>query len=288
MKFIHSIIGVLLFVSYFAEAQEKISVQEFKKKLETEINFNKSFGKDQFLEFYKANKKEIWEKDGDRALWKSIAPFLKAYNDKTVIETVLKDTAMSDNSQTLMFGWSPYVTSTPNSKIFYVLDLIFYVEGADGISKYYSSVKSDLTTKLKNLPDYNNSPTYYSNLTGFVFSLPDVQSTKDKLILSEIVMDYAEFMFDEFVSKPELSSVTVSITGMKEFLLNCYFYEEKNEVKDPTEEVKNSESWPHKTDSFNVRKYFEFLKSDSQKRELSEEEKKMMLRIRAMIEKLQK
>ncbi len=286
MKFIYSIIGVIFIVSHFAEAQEKISFQEFQKKLETEINFNKSFGKDQFLEFYEANKKEIWKMDGDRALWKSIAPFLKAYDDKSVIETVLKDAVMSENTPTMMFGWSPFVMSTTNSKIFYVLDLIFYVEGAEGVSKYYHEVKVDLTNKLKNLPDYNNRPNYYSNLTGLVCSLPNAHDAKDKLILSAIVMDYAEFMFDEFVSKPELISVNVTVTGMKEFLLNYYFYEEKNEIKGQTEEIKNSEFWPRQADSFNVRKYFESLKLDGQKRELSKEEKEVMLRIRSMIEKL--
>jgi hypothetical protein len=121
MKILKYLLVVILSIPCWAEEPEDLSVSKFHHKLISEKDFNKNFGKDLFLKFYQKNKNEIWGQDGERKLWKSMVPFLKGYENELVINTVLKDKDLSEYSVEVLFGWSPFVMASKNSKIYYLL-----------------------------------------------------------------------------------------------------------------------------------------------------------------------
>jgi hypothetical protein len=118
--------------------------------------------------------------------------------------------------------------------------------------------------------------------------LPNVKKDEDKLIFANIVIDYSEFMYDEFIDNADLTYKDATISGIKKGYLDRYFYKtlgDANHLKDNAVLVVGSKTWPNKENAFNVRKYFEYLKLEKQKRQISEEEQKVIARIEAMIKK---
>lgn len=269
------ILVVMMSSSCKAQTSKNMSVLEFLEKLRSENNYHEQFKKDSFLKLYEKNKDEIWGKDGQRKLWKYLVPFLKNYKDDSVIKFLLKDIELSEYSEGTLFGWSPFVMASTNSKIYYVLDFIYTVEGVEGIGKYYQHLKKSILEKKGHA-----SPLNYSVLTGLVCSLPDVKKNSEKVELSKIVIDYFDFMSSNFF-KVESSSVDSSVNGFKDGLLRYYFYE-----KSKPNNFKFNKYWPNEEKSFNIRKYYDFLEVEGQKRELSKEELNIVNQVQIMITNL--
>lgn len=265
------ILVVVMSVSCKAQVPQNMSVSEFHQNLRSKSNYHEQFRKEKFLNFYEKNKDEIWGKDGERKLWNDLAPFLKNYKDDSVIKLLLKDIDLSDYSGGVLFGWSPFVVASTNSKIYYVLDLIYSVEGVEGISKYYQHIKKNILEK-----EGGDSPLDYGVLTGLVCSLPDAEENTEKVELSKIVIDYFSFMSSRFLKEGK-SSIDSSVDGFKEGLVSYYFYEKAKP------RLNTRPYWPNEEKSFNIRKYFNFLKVEDQKRELSKKERNIVNQVQIMI-----
>lgn len=282
MKFITKLILIVVVsVSCKAQVPQNGTISEFHENLKLESDYHEKFKKEHFLVFYGKHKDEFWKKDDQRQLWKDLVPFLKSYKDDSVIESLLKDIDLSEYSEGTLFGWSPFVMASTNSKMYYVLNLIYHVEGVGGISKYYHNQKKKILDS-----DKNTSPVHFSVLTGLVCSLPDVKKDTEKIELSKIVIDYFIFMSSKFL-KSENSSKDSSVAGFKEGMLSYYFYEKQGSNNSKSSPYGGKiKSWPNRGKSFNVRKYFDSLELKAQKSELSDEERDIVNKVQGVIKNL--
>ena len=152
----------------------------------------------------------------------------------------------------------------------HLLDLIYSVEGMNGLEDLYRELKENCSKSSPSGLDFDLSHMPYSLLNGFVCSLPNIDNidkADEQVLLALLITDYFICVEEKFL---HFSYPNPFSQGFQEVLLEPFFKDIKEDI--------NKES------IFNIGIYFKSLKEEASKRQLTEKELIVMSRIQKIQE----